>query len=84
LKLEFAFHHIIFGPEKRSPGQILCSMFRAKARALPPVGPTATLLPGTPLRHVAGVGKLPTVKTGSATAIVALLGLHGAILPRGN
>jgi hypothetical protein len=57
-------------------------VIRPHAGALPAIPATPALLPGTPLRHVAGVGKLPAVNPGPATAIVALRSLHGAILSR--
>jgi len=57
-------------------------MIRPHSRALPAIPAIPTILPGTPLGHVAGVGKLPTVNSGPATAIVASRSLHGAILFR--
>ena len=57
-------------------------MIRPHAGALPAIPTTPAVLAGTPLRHVAGVGKLPAVNPGPATAIVALRSLHGAILSR--
>jgi hypothetical protein len=58
-------------------------MIRPHAGALPAIPATPAVLAGAPLGHVAGVGKLPAVNPGPATAIVALQSLHGAILSQG-
>jgi hypothetical protein len=59
-------------------------MIRPHAGALPAIPATPAVLAGAPLGHVAGVGKLPAINPGPATAIVALWSLHGAILSRKN
>lgn len=58
-------------------------MIRPHSGTLPAIPATPAVLPGAPLRHMAGVGKLPAVNPRPATAIVASRSLHGAILSRG-
>jgi hypothetical protein len=58
------------------------TMIRPHAGALPAIPATPALVPGATLRHMTGVGKLPTVNPGPATAIVASRSLHGTILSR--
>ena len=58
-------------------------MVRPHSGALPAIPATPAILAGTPLRYVDGIGKLPAVNPGPATAIVALQSLHGAILSQG-
>lgn len=57
-------------------------MIRPQSGALPAIPATPALLPGSPLRHVARIGKLPAVNPRPATTIVASRSLHGAILSR--
>jgi hypothetical protein len=56
-------------------------VIRPNPQILSAIPAIPSFLSGTPLWHMAGVRKLPTINPGPTTTIVTSRVLHGAILP---